>query len=40
MLEKSAWQYKIMKDICSVNQGFQINIEKEINTKEKTIRFI
>lgn len=35
MLEKSAWQYKIMKDICSVNQGFQIDIEKRDKHKRK-----
>lgn len=35
MLERSDWQYKIMKDICNVNQGFQINIEKRDKHKRK-----
>ncbi len=35
MLERSGWQYKTMKDICYVNQGFQINIEKRDKHKRK-----
>lgn len=35
MLERSDWQYKTMKDICYVNQGFQINIEKRDKHKRK-----
>lgn len=35
MLERSGWQYKTMKDICYVNQGFQINIKKRDKHKRK-----
>ena len=35
MLAKTDWQYKVMKDICTVNQGFQINIEKRDKHKRK-----
>lgn len=35
MLERAGWQYKTMKDICYVNQGFQINIEKRDKHKRK-----
>lgn len=35
MLERTDWQYETMKDICYVNQGFQINIEKREKHKRK-----
>lgn len=35
MVERSGWKYESMKDICSVNQGFQINIEKRDKHKRK-----
>lgn len=35
MLERTDWQYETMKDICYVNQGFQINIQKREKHKRK-----